>query len=343
MIATEEELLKRAQDCIANFPAIILGSGASAKYGLSGMKSLGEHLIKTIDCDNIEAPGWAAFRSSLKEGKDLETALQTSNLEESLIRKIVIATWTLISQENTTLFKNVFNNINYLALSRLYRCLLGTTHTRLQVITTNYDCLAEYAANATRYQFYTGFTQGFIGEIDESPRILAFKNNQPVKTIDIAKVHGSLDWFGSTDGLVRSITGAISIPSNWQPLIVTPGVSKYEKTYNEPFRSVLARADHALINANSYLSIGYGFNDNHIQTKLITAIERDGKKIVILARTLTEATRRMITSGLVKNFLALEQGAEGESIAYCPDNLSGIVISAPIWELDSFLSWATQY
>lgn len=69
---------KQAQDYYKNTPVIILGSGASAAFGMSGMWKLAEHLMANVDVvelhDNEQA-SWHNFCEKLKANIDLETAL----------------------------------------------------------------------------------------------------------------------------------------------------------------------------------------------------------------------------------------------------------------------------
>lgn len=60
-------------------------------------------------------------------------------------------------------------------------------------------------------------------------------------------------------------------PTGYTPLIVPPGKEKYSTTHEEPYRTIIEEADKEFKRAGSFLCIGYGFNDSHIQPKLISA------------------------------------------------------------------------
>ena len=68
---------------------------------------------------------------------------------------------------------------------------------------------------------------------------------------------------------VISLPISVGLPVTFEPLIVTRGVSKYERTHDEPFRSAIQGADAALDAASSFLCVGYGFRDHHIQPKIV--------------------------------------------------------------------------
>lgn len=333
--------LRRAQGTIAAFPTIILGCGASAQYGLPGMSELGRHLVKSIEpVGDEEHRGWKQFKALLSECNDLEKAMQGAELASSMVEKIVRQTWSLISSSDFSAFKRSLCDVDYFSLSRLFRCLLDSSSSRLYVVTTNYDCLAEYAANAAELFTFCGFRYGYTGKLSGEVLIHA-PDRRPVQIVDISKVHGSLDWFVTANGDVVCVPGARELLDGWMPLIVTPGVSKYEKTHLEPFRTVLARADRALVQAKAYITIGYGFNDIHIQPKLITGIEQNRKKILILARSLSGAVRVILGSGRVKDYLAIEQDGKSSRL-YCPEFPAGESIGlANLWNLADFMNWAT--
>lgn len=343
MKSPNEIALERAQKCISDFPAVILGCGASAPYNLSGMSQLGQHLVSNIVPETSEQTVWSEFKSLLDSTNDLESSLQRASLSKHLVDKIVVETWNLIGSEDKLVLSRVLTNRKLLSLTRLFRCLLGSTNRSLRVITTNYDCLGEYAANAAGFYTNSGFGYGYFSCLDEGHPIQLTKNSRLVKVVEFSKVHGSLDWFLTNLDETICIPNLRELPSGWMPLIVTPGVSKYEKTSEEPFRSVIGRADLAMIESKAYLTIGYGFNDKHIQPKLLKGVRSDRKRLVVLARTLTDSTKAILLDGTIKDYLALEMDSELTKI-YCPEYPDGARIDkAGLWDLPIFMDWATNY
>ncbi|WP_244158891.1 hypothetical protein [Azotobacter beijerinckii] len=86
---------KQAQDYYSNAPLIILGSGASAAYGLSGMGALAKHLVAHTDVSALSAAeleAWEGFCQVLKGGIDLEAALHQVAVSEALTARIIQAT-----------------------------------------------------------------------------------------------------------------------------------------------------------------------------------------------------------------------------------------------------------
>jgi hypothetical protein len=152
------------------------------------------------------------------------------------------------------------------------------------------------------------------------------------------KVHGSIDWFLNADGVAVALPYRDQYPETFTPLLVTPGTSKYEITHQEPFRSIMANADAALSQANSYLCIGYGFNDRHIQPKLVERARHDGVPIVILAKKLSDPAKAFISGCKNRFLLALEDnGATTKAYTCGPTDCCVDVPSASLWDLAQFL------
>ena len=82
------------------------------------------------------------------------------------------------------------------------------------------------------------------------------------------------------------------------------------------------------------MCIGYGFNDEHIQPKLLAQIE-NGKPIVILARTMTKACRHHIIESNVKKYLVFEKSDDSHTSVY--GNGWSEIYDGQYWKLDEFL------
>lgn len=323
-----------------NFPVIVLGSGASAAYGVPGMQGLKDHLLSVIAPTTLHpslVDSWNEFATILKS-TDLESALQKTQLRSHLKDRIIEETWVLIEQHDRHIFEDVIAGKIKFALTRLLRHLFTSTHSTAQIVTTNYDLLAEYACEAGELHHFRGFSFGRLQHWQGQPLELMQAGTR-ARTVEIWKVHGSLDWFMTKDKLPVGIAVNPASPRiDMLPLIVTPGLDKYRETHLDPFRSILARADTALANARTYLCIGYGFNDEHIQPKLVARCERDGVEITVLSRSLTTAAKDFLLSGKCKSFLAIEESPGGSRV-YTPSSPTGAEIKGvSLWQLEAFLN-----
>ncbi len=327
---------KQAQEYYSKAPTIIVGSGASAAYGMSGMWALGQHLIANTDLSGIsdkELDSWKVFCNLLDSGIDLETALHQVAISELLTARVVNSTWNLIYAEDIKVYWEALHSRSMFPLGRLLNHIFKSSLKTVNIVTTNYDRLIEYACEQERIHHYSGLTYGFFRQLS-NPTELTFP-----RRVNIWKVHGSLDWFQSPLKDIVGLSNIDKIPNGYEPQIVTPGSQKYQRTHLEPFRTIINCADHALNSANSYLCVGYGFNDEHIQPKLMARCLRQDAPITIITRSLSDAAKKLLFTDKAPNYLAIERGAnDDESIVHSSLDASPITVDKNIWSLSGYLS-----
>jgi len=326
---------KQAQNYYGKAPLIVLGSGASAAHGLSGMGALAAHLIKHTDIlglSPVDEVSWDQFCQLLTYGVDLESALHQVSVSEELTVRVIKATWSLINSEDIQTFRNCLQDRTIFPLGRLITHMFRSSLKKINIVTTNYDRLAEYACEQERLHHYTGFSHGFFRQLAPADEITISRK------VNIWKVHGSLDWFKSPLEDIVALSNIDDIPNNYEPQIVTPGAQKYHRTHLEPYRSIINNADQAITAAGSYLCIGYGFNDEHIQPKLIAKCVRQNSPITIITYALSEATRKHILDGNAQNYLAIERGiTDDQSVVYSSLQDTPITVDKNIWSLNGYL------
>lgn len=182
----------------------------------------------------------------------------------------------------------------------------------------------------------TGFVPGFIRRREGADTITVRKGKHPARIVRIWKVHGSLDWFEDEQREAISLPLNDTLPAGFSPLIVTPGVSKYKRTHDEPFRSAIHGADGALEAASAVLCIGYGFRDRHIQPKLVERCRQNNVPIVVLARTLTDEAKDFLRTNAGTAYLAMENCEEGTRV-FTNDVPDGAVIQErKLWSFADF-------
>ena len=331
------------QDCVGKLPVIVLGSGASAAHGIPGMGPLGKHLAAStlpVHCqETLHLAGWQDFLGKVQL-MDLESALTGVNVTPEVLEHIVHTTWMFLNAADFQIFEQVLADRHLLPLSRLFQHLLRSTATELQIVTPNYDRLAEYAAEAAGYCAYTGFTFGMFGaRAVDVPRIHI--GRRPARTVNVWKVHGSLGWFSGPDGAIVSLPPVGAVPNGFTPVIVTPGTEKYRRTHEEPFRTAMHSADNAVARANAFLCIGYGFNDDHLQPLMMERCCRPGVPLVVITRELTPTAHRFLRCGRCSRYVVLEECPEGTRVFTheAPDGL--VLVGESYWRLDRFLSLVT--
>jgi hypothetical protein len=303
------------------------------------MPELADLLLASIKSHPI---GWKEFSEHLDTTKDLEQALHDVALPEETIEILVAATWKIISLKDSEFYEQLLKGLVAFPLADLFKYLLRTADSHIRVVTTNYDRLAEYAANYIGAYVSTGVTAGWLQRFvpasvnTERPPAPGYEGQ-----ITLLKVHGSLDWFRDDTDDVFGVPLARTIPLNSQPLVVTPGVTKYRAVHKDPFRTIMTAADSVLRGASCYVCIGYGFNDEHVQPILINRVIKGGIPLVLVTKQLTEATRKAFLSSPPKNFIFLEE-ADGGTMVYNPEHPNGVRLEGvSVWRLDNFMRLIT--
>lgn len=319
------------QGYLENSPLIVLGSGASMPYELPSMGGLADEIKKSDTV--ISDPNYNAFCTAV-DNSGLEGAIDAVNLLPETLREIRRVVWETVNEKDCLYFDQ--HPIDPpTALVELIRKVLAPTPNKVSIVTTNYDRLAEYAADGAGATTVTGYEGSLIKKLELSSSLLKTRRTRArERVVDIWKVHGSLDWFQAPDGTSVAFPLARTIPNNFQPLIIPPGKEKYSSTHDEPYRTIIAEADNAFVQAGAYLCVGYGFNDEHIQPKLLTQISK-GKPIVILARTMTPACKKHIVEAEVSKYLIFEFADSTHTKVYGKGWEE--VYEGQYWLLDNFM------
>lgn len=291
--------------------------------------------------DSDEASGWAEVVACLGKGDHLEQALAGKSLPANLVAQIVRLTWQYVADSDRHMFLKAVERSEDFPLGRLIGRLFLSSHKVIDVVTTNYDRLIEYACNDAGLLVTTGFRPGYIQAREGSSPLTYSSAGKAIRLVRISKVHGSLDWFQRKDGTVLA-SPFFELPGyDVTPLIVTPGFNKYERTHDEPFRSAIQGADRALENADGYLCLGFGFRDSHIEPKMLDRCRQKSVPVTVLARTLTDEAKSFLSSKAGTKYLGLEATANGTR-AYTNEYPAGIEIDGiDAWSIAGFIKLVT--
>lgn len=337
------ELKEILQQHLSDGLVTIVGSGLSCAEGLPGMAELAGHLCNRIPeiIPAEEIPEWDEI-AKLIDAEGLEAALLKRPPKRGMEAAIARTTTDLIAGRERKVIAEVFSGVRVLRLTRLIRQLLKPP-SGLPIVTTNYDRLVELAAEEAGLGVDTMFFGRFAGVLNERESKLSFCRDASLKNKRVAlqyrlranvyKPHGSLDWY-----LRQGKPVQFSIELDDAPrLVITPGNNKFRNGYESPFDLHLGRANAAIDRATRFLILGYGFNDDHLETHLSPAI-RAGKPTLLMTHTLTENARKLALG--CGNVLALTSSTSGgvfgtevffnKSVHFF-ENLT-------IWDVDSFVS-----
>ena len=321
---------------------IVVGSGLSCAEGLPGMQALGDYLQETIEADlcKEDKDHWAEI-SPLITMIGLEAALLEKRPTPTLESAIVAKTAELIAQRERAIVAEVFAKSRTLRFTRLLKHLLKP-ETGVSVVTTNYDRLLEVAAEEAGLGVDTLFVGQFAGHLNEHESKLSFCREVKLKgrtvqyryrqRVNVFKPHGSLDWY-YRDGKPVRYAGDLSLPR----LIITPGLNKFRNGYESPFDRHRERANGAIDKASRFLVLGYGFNDDHLETHLIPQI-KSGVPTLLITHKLSDNARKLALE--YANVVAIQHGTvkgqEGSSVFV--NMTEDFFPELALWDLNAFVS-----
>ncbi len=337
------DIKKRLQEHFTDGLVTIAGSGLSMEAGLPGMEELGKHLVEVMQkrCEGELTKQWEPVEAELKEGIALEEALKDSEIDDPLREEIIDVTAEFMKDRESEVLRSVYLGQKTLVFGDLLPYLSFNTE-RVTVITTNYDRLIEVASEITGFGIDTLFPGQYYGEFNPDlsrEALWTGKHAQKAKSIKrvfrkhvaVLKPHGSLDWFSQSGRPIRC-----TLPIDAPRLMITPGQSKYRMGYEKPFDQHRDAANRAIDRAARFLVIGYGFNDDQLETHLKPEIKK-GKPCVILTKQLTDNGEQLVKE--CKSILSISSADSNGKVAtkvVCEGH-EVILGDKRIWRLGEFI------
>jgi len=267
---------------------LLFGSGASVAVGGPSMQALWDDAAdsqKTVFAEICDAVGHP------KDKKDIEALLSRcqgalafvekgkadkikafSEAVQGIIRDRcrMIETWEAFKGTKQTTMEVITPHSTL--LSRVVPRRQDLPRTR--VFTTNYDLCLELAAKEKRMPILDGFDlitpRTFDGRwfdydfVRRSAREGAPDYLESV--FHLYKLHGSVDWHPSSDGIVRD-------PETKTPYLIYPRDEKFAQSFEQPFLEMMSRFQTALREKDTALIlVGFGFNDHHLNQPIYHAL-----------------------------------------------------------------------
>ena len=344
-MTTEEKdrLFKSIQYIVNDNPVLVIGCGASMNYGIPGMWDL----AMAIKADFAKTPPFSEESKNcvnklirkLDAEMGLEDAMLSLKCTEEVENRILKIVWNQIKPKDNDVFVDIVQSRNRLPLADLLTHLIyNRANAGVDVVTTNYDCLIEYAASQTDAYVNCGCSQSCIGQFigfDYKNQLAKLKDYEGC--VNIYKIHGSLDWFVDNNGKMHSYPNLTYIPNEMKPCIITPGTNKYERALEDPHRSLISSVDGLFKEASGYMCIGYGFNDKHIQPNLLKmAIDRK-KRILIVTKDLTEKIKNEVIAKAKNYIIVYSDGAHGTKFKSSSEEIEIVDETTEYWKLENFM------
>jgi len=281
-----DALVKFVQGHFTDGLALVIGSGLSAAEGIPGMPALATHLSDGADVlTGTDATLWNQIEAVLDADEGLEAALLKQPPSDTLEAWIAKGTCELLMPKEREIISAVFRGDHTLRLTTFLSKVLKPT-TGLPILTPNYDRLIEVACEMAGFHVDTTAVGQYAGAFDHARSCMGscrgITTRAKTTVLDhfpraiILKPHGSFDWYQS-----GNVARRCSLDLDAERLMITPGINKYRAGYNSPFDKHRDLANDYIKRAGRLLVVGYGFNDDHLQTHLEKRIQ-DGTPTLIL-------------------------------------------------------------
>ena len=267
---------------------LLFGSGASVSVGGPSMTALwneaadSQKLVFAEICDAVGHPkdkkdieallsrcqGAQAFAEKAKSDKIKAFIEAVEGIIRDRCRKI--EAWEKVKGTKQTILEVITSHATL--LSRVIPRRQDLPRTR--IFTTNYDLCIELAAKEKRMPILDGFDlitpRTFDGRwfdydfVRRSAREGAPDYLESV--FHLYKLHGSVDWNQSPDGIVRDT-------ETKTPYLIYPRDEKFALSFEQPFLEMMSRFQMALREKDTALIlVGFGFNDHHLNQPIYHAL-----------------------------------------------------------------------
>ncbi len=283
-----DEVVRFVQGHCTDGLVLVIGSGLSCAEGVPGMPAIATHLAEhAASLDGPDGEVWKTINAALDRGDGLESALLKHPPSPSLEEWIVKETCALLVPTELRVMSEVLAGARILRLTDFLLRVLKPA-SGLPILTPNYDRLIELACEMAGFHVDTTTTGQYAGTFDHESSCMGswkgIKARGKMTVLEhfpravVLKPHGSFDWY-RTSGAPRRCCLDIA----GERLIITPGLNKYKAGYSAPFDKHRDLANDHIKKAARLLIVGYGFNDDHLQTHLLTRIT-DGTPTLIVTR-----------------------------------------------------------
>ena len=150
------------------------------------------------------------------------------------------------------------------------------------IFTLNYDTLIEATLDNVRFHYIDGFRGSRNGWFDPS-----IFDEEPVSNqyFRVYKLHGSINWIRESTGHVRRVMVS-SVADIKDPVVVYPSEQKYLQTQFGAYEILMGRFRERLRAGrpnNCLVTLGYSYNDEHINEAIIDAVGWKNSNLTVIA------------------------------------------------------------
>lgn len=295
---SQQEEVRRGKDELKNtllaslqmqHLVVLAGSGCSRSAGGPSMLDLWNGAVGEVPTEG--ARGTAAKVNHDLADKNIEAFLSRVeaflqvNHDEAVNNFLNSSKQVIIDQCSTFLDPGKLND-HETFLHRLSRRRVRDQ--RLKVFTTNYDICFERAAAALGGVALDGFS--FTAPRRYDPRFFGYDIIRRPRSGDdlgqylegvflLYKLHGSVNWAKGEDGTIWEKDK----PTPDEACLIYPARGKYQQSFVQPHLESIAQYLAAVRETNTcLLTVGFGFNDDHLAEPLLGAVQSNPHLRVIV-------------------------------------------------------------
>jgi hypothetical protein len=213
----------------------------------------------------------------------------------------------IIKKTRSFLLEKILNEGNILkksdepllnAYKQFYRKLLSRNSTlpRLNIFTTNYDLYSEKAMDLLGVHYVDGFTGGISKFFNPTIFNYALAEKMDLSqskwsVIDnffyLYKIHGSVNWIEAEGENKLFKVKEIQEPTfdnlKDKEIMIYPTPLKYNASFGSPYSDLFREFQRKLMmNNNILVTIGYSFNDEHINNLIFQAFTIPSFRLIII-------------------------------------------------------------
>lgn len=344
---TLDEIYQEIQDRFRKQLVLVVGTGSSISVDYEfGMNALETHLrliIPTIINGNKQAEKeWSSVLQNLDLKIDFENSLNVVR-SKLLLNNIIRETGKHVAKVNYKNIKKISTGeIPIIELFNRIKNLLSYTNPIIDIITPNYDLILENALSHCEVEYNDGFYGGIQKKFNWNESEQRFngvevnvKSRKPIIKIyphvRLHKVHGSLNYFVKDNNVYRN--DSLSYYENteeYDRFIITPGETKHKRIVKN--RQFYHEMDNAIEKAQTYLFIGYGFNDIDIDKKICQNINETNRNAIIVTKDLIGNAKEIINDN--PDIISIYDNYKGGAIIrYQNQEFTSL---KPIWQIKEF-------
>ncbi len=355
-ILTQEIAYAAIQNFFSVKPFVLFATGTSCAVDINfGMWSLEQWLkkqIPSLPLSDSQMLEWDGVILALGKSKDFEAAMNSINDEELLSAVITKTAEHVLAVDGANASEILLGTKEWPAINLFSRLVnaLPAENRVLHVATPNYDMLAEYAFTNAGLNYITGFWGGVIRQLDwlQSERkmtyaedVLVGKRSQRTTRlknhIRLYKVHGSLNTYVFNGNVIETDLWD-EPPEEIERLMITPGASKYERLH-EYRGALLAEYDKAIKSHQSFLFLGFGFNDKQLVNNTIVDKLRNKKSpALIITRDSNDRVEAIVKESANTWLVCKSEIDDSTRICNCQYADWLVLPGKQLWQFDKFVT-----